>query len=117
MAVDATFGEQTHDVDGFALAGRCIDGLAQGGIGEEVTVTNFFSNPGQFLIDNATCTNIDVAYFGVTHLTIRQAYIHAGCGDQGVGIVSTQGVQIRRLGTSNGVEFFFGAITPTIHDD
>ena len=117
VAVYATFGEQTHDVDRFALACCRIDGLAQCGIIEEVAVTNFFRNPGQFLVDNATSTNIDVTYFGVTHLTIRQTHIHAGCGDQGVGIVSTQGVQIRRLGTSNGVEFFFGAITPTIHDD
>ena len=117
VAVDATFGQQPHDVHGLALAAGGIDGLAQRGILEEVTVTDLFGDAGQLLINHATGTDVDVANFGVTHLTIRQTDIHTGGGDQGVGIVGTQGVEVRSLGGSDGVELFLGAVAPTIHDD
>ncbi len=102
---------------GLALAARSIDGLAQCGILEEVTVTDLFGDASQLLVDHATGTDVDVTNFGVPHLTVRQAYIHAGSGDQSIGIVGTQGVEIRSLGRSDGVEFFLGAVAPTIHDD
>ena len=83
-----------------------IDGLAQGGILEEVAVADFLGDTGQFLVDHAAGADVDVTHFGVTHLTIGQTHVHAGTGDQGAGVVLGETIEDRGVGGGNGIELF-----------
>ena len=46
---------------------------------EEIAILDCLGNTGEFLIDNAACAHIHVAYFGVAHLAVRKTYCHTCC--------------------------------------
>ena len=117
VAVYATRGHQTHDVNGLALGHGSVDSLGQLDVLEEVAVLDVLGDAGQLLIDDATGTDVGVAHFGVAHLAVRQTHVQAGAGDQGAGVVTGQAVQVRGLGGSDGVVLLLGAVAPTVHDD
>jgi len=51
----------------------------QNTIALQFTILDRFVNPRQVLIDNSTCSQVEVADFRVAHLSLRQADILAAC--------------------------------------
>ncbi|MOA54551.1 hypothetical protein D3C78_1781900 [compost metagenome] len=57
-----------------------------------------------------------MADFRVTHLTVRQADIQPGRGDQLVWLLLPQTVHYRRFGVQNGVVLLLLAVAVTVQD-
>ena len=49
-----------------------LHSLEQYRIGEKITITDCFGNPGQFLINDSTGTDVQVTDFRIAHLSVRQ---------------------------------------------
>jgi hypothetical protein len=116
VAVDAAWRHQAHDMYCFAGGNRFIDRGGQYRVGEEGAFFNFHIETGQVLIDDTTGAQVDVAYFGVPHLTVRQADFEAGCIDQGMWTFGPQRVHYRRFSAINGVILLVFAIAVAIQN-
>ena len=71
MAVYTTWRHQTHNVNGFAFVDSFVNGFSQCRIVFKLTVVDSFSDFGEILIHHATCTQVHVTHFRVTHLSVR----------------------------------------------
>jgi hypothetical protein len=63
---------------------RFIDSGADGRVLEELAVADRFGHACEVLIHHAAGAEVHVADFGVAHLAIRQADVHAAARDQAV---------------------------------
>ncbi|MND90892.1 hypothetical protein D3C80_829910 [compost metagenome] len=78
VAVNATVGQQAEDVHGLAAGHGLVHRAAQGWVLEELTITDSLGHAGEVLVDHTPGAQVHVADFGVAHLPIRQAHVHAG---------------------------------------
>ena len=117
MTVHAAIRQQTEDMHGLARADGFIHGVGDGGIAEELAVTDRLGYPGEVLIHHTAGTEVHMADLGVAHLPVRQAHIHAGAGDQAVRLGGEQVVVNRGVGRINGVVLGIVAVTEAIQDD
>ena len=77
VAVDAARRHQAHDMHGFACGNGFIDRAGQYRVGEEGAFFDFNVQAGEILIHDTARAEVDVAHFGVAHLTIRQTDFQA----------------------------------------
>lgn len=77
MAVYAAVGEQAEDVHGLARTCSLVHRTAKHRVVEELAVADGLGHPGEVLVDDAASTEVHVTDFGVAHLPVRQADIHA----------------------------------------
>ena len=66
---------------------------------------------------NAPRPDIEVADFGITHLSLRQADVFAVSDQFGVRIFFVQAVNKRCIGLRDGADFGIRAVTPSVEDD
>ncbi|MNN88113.1 hypothetical protein D3C81_2057580 [compost metagenome] len=74
----ATVGQQAEDVHGLAGGHGLVHRAAQSRVLEELTITDGLGHAGEVLVDHTPGAQVHVADFGVAHLPIRQAHVHAG---------------------------------------
>ena len=117
VAVHATVGEQAEDMHGLAGTGRLVHCASEHGVLEELAVTDGLGHPGEVLVNHAAGAEVHVTDFGVAHLPVGQAHVHAGTGDQTVRLGGAQAVVDRCVGGEDGVVFGAFAVTEAIQDD
>ncbi|MNZ59880.1 hypothetical protein D3C78_779330 [compost metagenome] len=111
VAVHAAIGQQAHEMHGFAGGDGFVHGRADGRVLEELAVADRFGDASEVLIHHAAGAEVHVTDFGVAHLAIRKADVHAAARDQAVRHGGPQAIQYRLLRRENGVGF--GAVTVT----
>ena len=117
VAVHAAFGEQAEDVHRLARAHGLVHRRADGRVLEELAVADRFGHAGEVLVHHPAGAEVHMADFGVAHLPVRQADIHAGAGDQAVGLGRDQAVKHRLFRRIDGVVVMALTVTEAIQDD
>ena len=96
---------------------RCeIVGADQGGVGVESAVENGGIDAGHVHADDAACTEVEMADFGVAHLAVGEADEVLGGAEEGVGVLAEEFVVGWFTGLGDGVAVGFGAVTPAVED-
>src|SRR5699024_272865 len=106
VAVHAAVGQQAHQVERLAVVLGVVHGLQQGLVLIHVAVLAGLGDAGQLLVDNAARADVGVAHFAVAHLAVRQAHVHAGGANLGVGVLGEDFIQVGFVGGGNGVALY-----------
>jgi len=114
--VYAACGEQAHDVHGVARSHGGIHRACQDRVGEESAFFNFNIQARQILIHDAARTQVDMAYFRVAHLAIRQAHFQARRINQRMRAFCPQTVHNRGFGAENSVILLVFTVAVAIQD-
>ena len=117
VAVNAAIGQQAHEVHGFAGSDGFIHSGADGRVLEELAVADRFGHAGEVLIHHAAGAEVHVADFGVAHLAVRQADVHAAARDQAVRHGGPQTVQYGLLRRKDGVGFRALTVTEAVENN
>ena len=117
VGVNTARGEQTHQMNCFAISDSCINSLNQLWILLELTIFDGFGNTGQILINHTASAQIHVAHFTVTHLAIRQTNVFTGAGDQCVRIIGPQTVDVGGVGSEDSIGISFFTVAPAIENN
>jgi len=56
-----------------AVTLRSLENFLEDGITAESAVLNGEIDAGEFLIDDAACSEVEMSHFGISHLALRQA--------------------------------------------
>ena len=112
--VYTTVGCQTHEVNVLAVFLGIAESRYHFLVLHDAVVSTSTVNLHQVLIYDATCTDVQVTYFRVTHLTVRQTYVFTACLQLRVRIVGQQTVPIRSWGIENHVFLTLSADSPAI---
>jgi len=113
MTVDAAVGAETNQVQLSAIGKEAIGQAIQGRIEGQAAVFDRFADPDQFLADDASRADREMADFGIAHLTIRQTHISAAGLDQGMGIGLPERIHHRRFSQGNRIGFGRLPISPS----
>src|SRR6202040_1733087 len=114
-AVDATRGDQAHQVYRVALGGRPHGGAQHRG-GGETTVLDGAVDSGEVLEHDAAGADVEVTDLGVPLLALGQADRETGGGQRRMRPPLPQGVPVRRLGRCDRVPDSVGAVSPAVDD-
>ena len=117
VAVYAAVAQKAHQVQIAAGLLAIGDSIEESGILKEIAVRNGLGYAGQLLIYDAARAHVHMADFAVTHLAVRQTYVHAGSADLGVGVGGLQRIQMGRARLINRVAFMIGIDAEAIHYD
>ncbi len=117
MAVNAAGTNQAHQVDGLAGINGSFHVLDQHGVLEHFAVLDGLGDQGELLVHDAASTHVGMANFRVAHLAIWQADSHARCVDGGHRVIFHQCIQMRLVGSNNGVAIgFVRGPAEAVHD-
>jgi hypothetical protein len=76
----------------------------------ESAILNGEIDAGEFLIDDATCAEIEMSYFGISHLAFRQADLESARLEPGLGVGGVELIMHRGRGQKGGVSLEGGAL-------
>ena len=71
VGVNSSIRYQADEVEAVAL-GR-LDNFLEDGITAESAVCNGEVDAGEFLIDDAACSEVEMSHFGISHLALGEA--------------------------------------------
>jgi hypothetical protein len=94
MAVHAAVGDQPKQMQ--SMSARSTKGVLQNMIPFQFAIGDGLINPGEVLINDPASSEIKVANLGVTHLSFRQANVHAAGAQSRPGIIAIQTIVKRR---------------------
>ena len=100
VAMHPAVGAQAIQVQGAVVGLAVFHRPQKGGILEKIPLPDGLGDPGQLLVYDAACADIQVTHLAVPHLPIRQAHVLPGRGDLGMGIGGGQGHDV--LGAVGG---------------
>lgn len=66
--------------------------IGQDWVSKESMFFNFNVQMCQVLINDVICVQVNVVYFGVVYLVVRQVYFQIGCVDQGMWMFCLQSI-------------------------
>jgi hypothetical protein len=75
VGVDSSIRYEADEVEAVAL-GR-LDSFLEDGITAESAVLNSEIDAGEFLIDDAACSEVEMSHFGISHLALGQANLES----------------------------------------
>ncbi len=114
--VDTTIGGQTHEMDVLAV----LLGIGEDGfdlrIVQDTAVFAGTIDLYEVLIDHSSGTDIEVSYFGVTHLSVGQTYVLAAGLQLRVRIGSQQFVPVGRRRAMDGIGRVLVANAPSVQN-
>lgn len=117
MAVHAAIRQQAENVNGLAGTGCLVHGAGEHRVLEELAIADGFGDAGEVLVDDAAGPQVHVTDFGVAHLPVRQADIHARAGNEPMRPGGAQAIINRRIGGKDGVVFGDFTVAEAIQDD
>jgi hypothetical protein len=95
VAVYSSVRDQPKEME--TRAGSLLESLFQNRVTRQLTVLNRFVDPGKVLIDDAACAEIQMADFGISHLTIGETDIHTTGAQAAAGVGLIEVVVERRF--------------------
>ena len=116
VAVDAAIGQKSHDMQRRAVPAAVLHALQQRRIPEEISVLNALGNARQFLVDDPSGTHVQMADFGIAHLSVRQSDRQSGGISLNKGTLLHQPVKIRCIRQSNRIVLSFFTESESVHD-
>ena len=110
MAVHSAIAHQAKQMQaGGSGLGK---GGFQHGILSQGAVFNGIVHPAQVLEHHTAGAQIQMPYFGIAHLSVRQPHIFPGSAQQAVGIIGKQVISKGGISQNSGVTVLFRDIRP-----
>src|SRR6266853_6997108 len=117
IRVHAAIRDQAEQMELTSTGSRVLHAIEQHRMFEELTILDHQLDAGRIHVDHAPGSNVQMSYFTVAHLIVRQTDVLAAGMDQRVGILAQQPVVNRLSGKGDGVSFGFGTVSPAVEDD
>src|SRR6476646_3306550 len=114
MRVNSTFRAKSYQVQLSTSLLHLLANLHESWITEQGAIFNCIRNPHQLLRHNSSRSNVEMADFRVSHLTVRQTHILARSPNQSFRINSPKAIHHGCFGSGNGIAISFFPVTPTI---
>ena len=114
MAVHAAGTYEAVYVQCGIVLSAILNGAQKGGIFKEIPVLYGFGYSGQLLIYYASRAYVHMAYLGVAHLAVRQAYVLAGSLYEGMGVLLEESGNIIYTVGLYGVALSFLAMAKSV---
>ena len=89
----------------------------------EAAIGNGFVDAREILVNDATRAEIEVTYLGISHLSLGEADIHTGSGEEAVGILGKDFVGERSVRENDSITVFDSGFfaawvgSPTVTND
>jgi hypothetical protein len=106
VGVDAAVGDEADEVEAPARSGG--DGFLENFIAGERAVADGKVDAGEFLIDDATGAEVEVANLGISHLSFGEADLKTAGLESAPGVISVKAIVDGGFGEKGGVALFFG---------
>ena len=117
LGVDATVGDEAHDVEGAAVGDDAVHGLGEDLVGLEGAVLDRVVDQRERLVHDAAGTDVEVADLGVAHLAVGKADVLARGAERGGRVLLGQRVEEGPLGKRDRVLGAGGREAAAVHDD
>ena len=108
VGVDSSIRYEADEVEAVAL-GR-LDSFLEDGITAESAVLNSEIDAGEFLIDDAACSEVEMSHFGISHLALGQADLESARLQSGLGISGVKLIMDWGMGEKGCVSLSRGAL-------
>ena len=82
--MDTAIRNESDQVESVAMG--CLENFLKNGITFESVILDGEINAGELLIDDATCAEIKMTYFGIPHLAFGQADLESARLELGLGV-------------------------------
>jgi hypothetical protein len=116
VGVDATGGDEAHQMAGTAVGLQASDHGGEGRVAGQAAVDDGLADSRQFLHDDPAGADVEVPDLGIAHLAFGQADIEARCAQEGVRPAHQQ-VECRGVGLADGIVMLVFAPSPAVEDD
>jgi hypothetical protein len=117
QAVDPSIGEEPDQVKRGAVPLHVVDRPEKGRLLEELPHADRAVDPGDLLVDDASCADVHVAHLRVPHLAHRQSDILARGVDGGPGIRAEEAVDEGLVRLRDGVDVGILPDPEAVEDD
>jgi hypothetical protein len=115
-AVYSSVGDESEEVNLLVVVFGILIGFLDCGVLQYSVVATCNIDFDKVLVDYSSGSDVEVSYFGVTHLSVGKSDVFAGSLQLGVGICFQQVVPIGCWGLINGVVCLFVSYSPAIAD-
>ena len=114
--VNASVGEQPHEVERSARARDVRDARLQDVVARELAAGNGVVDEHLALRHDASAAEVRVSHLGVAHDAFRQTHGFSRCLQRRPRIAREEGVPVRQIGGRNRVPVPFVAASPAVED-
>jgi hypothetical protein len=117
VAMNSAIGYEPNQVQGRVLFSRILSSNQECGILEELPRADRSVDAGNLLIDNPSCSDVHVAYFGVPHLSFGEPNLFVrGVQDTGL-VLLKETIDERFFCTSDRTDLVVSADSETIENN
>jgi hypothetical protein len=120
VGVDTPIGGESNEVE--TMVTDCMEGFLQVRVLSQLAFRNREIDAGKFLIDGTTSSEIEVADFRISHLSLGESDDEPAGLKAGAGVFTVETIVNRSVGEEGGVALLFspsftgGVDPPTITD-
>ncbi len=108
--MDAAIRNESDQVEAVAMGG--LENFLEDRIMVESAILNGEVDAGELLIDDATCAEIEMSYFGIPHLAFRQADLESTRLESRLGVSDVELIMHWGRGQEGGVSLECGPLPP-----
>jgi hypothetical protein len=109
MGVNTAIRNESDQVEAVAMRG--LENFLKDRVTVESAILNGEIDTGEFLIDDATCAEIKMTYFGIPHLAFGQADLESARLESGLGINGVELIMHWGRGQKGGVSLEAGTLS------
>src|SRR5690606_5668975 len=117
VAVNPSIRQEAVQVKLAPVFLHVTDGSEEGVVFKEASLPDRLRHPGQILVDDSTCADVQVTHFGIAHLTLRQSHGLAAGLKKGMGIFRPVAVEMGLLRLGDGIAVGFLPHGKAVQDD
>ena len=117
LRVHTAIGDQSEKMQAAVTGPSVLHGVKQHGMLKELAVLDHQVDTSDVHVNDAACTDIQMADFAIAHLSLGEADEGPAGVDQRIGILAQQPVVRRLARERNSVGFGFSAVSPAVEDD
>ena len=109
MGVNTAIRDESDQVEAVAMRG--LENFLKDRVTVESAILNGEIDAGELLIDDATCAEIEMSYFGIPHLAFGQADLESARLESGLGVGGVELIMHWGRGQKGGISLEGGALS------
>src|SRR5436190_1056077 len=103
MAVNASIGEESHEVNSASFFCSCLKGVEKGCILIQSFIFDCVIDANKVLVNDSTRSHSHMTHFGVSHHSVGKAYCSTMGEDLGARVLCPKFFIKRHLGVGDGI--------------
>ena len=108
MRVNTAIRDESDQVEAVAMRG--LENFLKDRVTVESAILNGEIDAGEFLIDDATCAEVEMSHLGISHLALGQADLESARLESGLGVSGVELIMHWGRGQEGGISLEGGAL-------